>query len=67
MAERPERHEVRIRGRDNPIVFSADSEVGRLVISQVPDERRQELCTITLADHGAIRSARPFVRPNRSI
>jgi hypothetical protein len=67
MAELSDWHEVKTRGRGRTIAFSADSEDGRLVISQVPDERREELCTVTLADHGAIRSARPFVRPNRSI
>ena len=34
MTEIVERHEVRVRGRDHSIVFSADSEDGRLVIRQ---------------------------------
>ena len=51
MAELSERHEVKIRGRDKTIVFSAASEDGRLIIRQIPDGKRsKELCTITLAD-----------------
>jgi hypothetical protein len=34
MAELTERHEVRVRGRDNTVVFSDDSSDGRLVIRQ---------------------------------
>ena len=32
MAELSERHEVRVRGKDSTIVFSADSNDGKLVI-----------------------------------
>jgi hypothetical protein len=37
MAELAERHEIQIRGHGGTIVFTADSEDGRLVIRQIPE------------------------------
>jgi hypothetical protein len=51
MAELSERHEVRVRGKDNTVVFVADSNDGRLVIRQEWDGKgRKDSCAITLAD-----------------
>lgn len=49
--ELSERHEVRVRGRDHTVVFIADSEDGRLIIRQEPDNQRSKsACAITLSD-----------------
>jgi hypothetical protein len=46
-----ERHEVRVRGRNQTVVFTADSEDGRLVIRQEPDDKKpKETCAITLSN-----------------
>jgi hypothetical protein len=51
MSELSERHEVRIRGRDNTITFVADSDDGRLVIRQERDGKSpKEMCAITLSN-----------------
>jgi hypothetical protein len=51
MAELSERHEVRVRGHDNTVVFIADSSDGKLVIRQEWDGKtRKDSCSITLAD-----------------
>lgn len=56
MAELSERHEVRVRGKDSTIVFSADSTDGKLVIRQELDGRRpKDSCAITLSDPEELR------------
>ena len=51
MAELSERHEVRVRGRDQTIVFLVDSQDGRLVIRQEREgETPTEVCAITLSN-----------------
>ena len=50
MADLTERHEVRVRGRGHEIVFSADSEDGRLHIRQESDGKSKKVCAITIAD-----------------
>jgi len=51
MAELSERHEVRVRGRDQTVVFLADSEDGRLVIRQEREgETPEDVCAITLSN-----------------
>ncbi len=56
MAELSERHEVRVRGKDSTIVFSADSTDGKLVIRQELDGRRpKDGCAITLSDPEELR------------
>jgi hypothetical protein len=51
MAEISERHEVRVRGKDNTVVFTADSADGKLVIRQEWDGKGpKQACSITLAD-----------------
>jgi hypothetical protein len=51
MAELSERHEVRIRGTDQTIVFIADSEDDGLVRRQELDRKHsKEVCAITLAN-----------------
>jgi hypothetical protein len=51
MAEISERHEVRVRGKDNTVVFTADSADGQLVIRQEWDGKGpKQACSITLAD-----------------
>lgn len=51
MAEISERHEVRVRGKDNTVVFTADSADGKLVIRQEWDGKGpKQACAITLAD-----------------
>jgi hypothetical protein len=51
MAEISERHEVRVRGKDNTVVFTADSADGKLVIRQEWDGKgEKQACAITLAD-----------------
>jgi hypothetical protein len=51
MAELSERHEVRVRGKDNTVVFVADSSDGKLVIRQEWDGKGpKHSCSITLAD-----------------
>ncbi|HET9534583.1 MAG TPA: hypothetical protein VFP43_04450, partial [Mesorhizobium sp.] len=65
MAELSERHEVKIRGRDKTIVFTAASDDGRLIISQVREGKRaKEVCSITLADLDELRSFFRGARPN---
>lgn len=57
MAELSERHEVRVRGRDNTVVFVADSSDGRLVIRQEWDGKGQKRsCSITLADPSELKA-----------
>ena len=51
MNELSERHEIRVRGRDGTIVFTADSEDGRLHIRQEQDGKSgDDVCSITLSD-----------------
>ena len=51
MAELSERHEIRVRGKDNTVVFVADSSDGKLVIRQEWDGKGpKQSCSITLAD-----------------
>ena len=51
MAELSERHEVRVRGRDQTIVFLVDSQDGRLVIRQEREgETPTEVCAISLSN-----------------
>jgi hypothetical protein len=46
IAELTERHEIQIRGHGATIVFTADSEDGRLVIRRVPDGKRpKDVCS----------------------
>jgi hypothetical protein len=53
MPDLSERHEIRIRGRDQVIIFIADSEDGRLVIRQEPAGKKSKaVCAITLSDPG---------------
>src|SRR5688500_6415762 len=53
----PERHEVRVRGQDQTIVFLADSEDGRLIIWLDPDSRTaKDVCQTAMSnpdDHRA--------------
>ena len=57
MAELSERHEVRLRGKNQTIVFIADSDDGRLVIRQEPDGKKiEDVCSITLADPDELRA-----------
>jgi len=57
VSELSERHEVRVRGRDQTIVFIADSSEGRLVIRQEPDGREaSEVCALTLRDPDELRA-----------
>ncbi len=54
MADLTERHEVRIRGRDHSIVFTAED--GRLVIRQEPEgAKTKEVCALTLSDPDELR------------
>ena len=49
------RHEVRVRAGDSTIVFTADSEDGRLCIRQEPDGGKgDEGCSIALSDPGEL-------------
>lgn len=51
MAELSERHEVRVRAKDQTIVFLVDSSDGRLVIRQEREgEPPAEVCSITLSN-----------------
>ncbi len=51
MGEISERHEVRVRGKDNTVVFTADSADGQLVIKQEWDGKGpKQTCSITLVD-----------------
>jgi len=55
MADLSERHEVRVRAGDSTIVFTADSEDGRLCIRQEPDGGKgDEGCSIALSDPGEL-------------
>jgi hypothetical protein len=57
MSDLSERHEVRLRGRDKTIVFLADSEDGRLIIRQEPDNKKpKDVCSITLSDPDELRT-----------
>jgi hypothetical protein len=56
MSELSERHEVRVHGADNTIVFIADSKDGKLVIQQEGEGRKSEsVCAITLANPEELR------------
>jgi hypothetical protein len=56
MSELSERHEVRVHGAENTIVFIADSKDGKLVIQQEADGRQSErVCAITLSDPQELR------------
>jgi hypothetical protein len=51
MTDMSERHEVRVRAGDSTIVFTADSEDGRLCIRQEPDGGKPgDACSIALSD-----------------
>ena len=55
MTDMSERHEVRVRAGDSTIVFTADSEDGRLFIRQEPDGGNPEdACSIALSDPGEL-------------
>lgn len=57
MADLTERHEVRIRGKDQTILFVADSEDGRLVIRQEREGKKaKDVCAITLSDPDELRA-----------
>ncbi len=60
MAELAERHEVRVRGKDNVVIFSADSEDGKLVIRQEREgpggKGPKQSCAITLSDPEELRA-----------
>lgn len=57
MSELSERHEIRVRGRGQTIVFVADSADGRLVIRQEPDDAAaSDVCTLTLKDPEELRA-----------
>jgi hypothetical protein len=57
VAELSERHEVRVRGRGQTIVFIADSSDGRLVIRQEPEGNEpSEVCSLTLRDPEELRA-----------
>jgi len=57
MPDLSERHEIRVRGHDSTIVFTADSEDGRLCIRQVHDgDEGRDVCSITLADPQELRT-----------
>lgn len=57
MADLTEHHEVRVRGENQTIVFSADTEDGRLVIRQVPDGKDpKDVCAITLSNPDELRA-----------
>jgi hypothetical protein len=57
MSEVSERHEVRVRGRGQTIVFIADSSDGRLVIRQEPDAGdAADVCSLTLRDPDELRA-----------
>ena len=50
-AELSERHEIKVRAGDSTIVFTAESEDGRLFIRQEPDGKKgREVCSIALSD-----------------
>ena len=56
MAQISERHEIRVRGKNDTIVFVAESDDGRLVIRQERDgEKPKDACSITLADPAELR------------
>ena len=55
MADLSERHEIRVRAGDSTIVFTAESEDGRLFIRQDPDGGTPgEGCSIALSDPGEL-------------
>jgi hypothetical protein len=55
MADMSERHEVKVRAGDSTIVFTADSEDGRLFIRQERDgATSEEACSIALSDPGEL-------------
>ena len=55
MTDMSERHEVRVRAGESTIVFTADSEDGRLCIRQEPDGGNPEnACSIALSDPGEL-------------
>lgn len=57
MAEISERHEIRVRGKSETIVFTTESDDGRLVIRQEHDGKKpKEACSITLADPDELRA-----------
>lgn len=57
MSELSERHEVRVRGRGQTIVFIADSSDGRLVIRQEPETgEATDVCALTLKDPEELRA-----------
>jgi hypothetical protein len=57
MSDLSERHEVRVRGHDQTIIFVADSEDGRLIIRQEPDGKKsKEVCSLTLNDPDELRT-----------
>jgi hypothetical protein len=62
MGDLSERHEVRIRGEGQTLVFTVDSEDGCLVIRQERDGRKgKEVCSISLADVDELKTF--FQRP----
>jgi len=57
MTDISERHEIRVRGHDSTIVFTADSEDGRLFIRQEQDgSEGRNVCSITLSDPEELRT-----------
>jgi hypothetical protein len=65
MPDLSERHEIRIRGRDQVIIFIADSEDGRLVIRQEPAGKKSKaVCAITLSDPDELRAVLQRVAPH---
>jgi hypothetical protein len=57
VSELSERHEVRVRGRGQTIVFVADSADGKLVIRQEPEGGgAADVCALTLKDPDELRA-----------
>jgi hypothetical protein len=57
LTELSERHEVRVRGRDQTVVFIADSRDGRLIIRQEQEGKKpKDVCAITLSNSDELRA-----------
>ena len=57
LTELSERHEVRVRGRDQTVVFIADSHDGRLIIRQEKEGKKSnDICAITLSNSDELRA-----------
>jgi hypothetical protein len=57
MSELSERHEVRVQGEGQTIVFIADSQDGRLIIRQEPEGKKSnDVCAIALSNPDELRA-----------